>query len=107
MLSRHLPYDELPDNWNSRATLRGRAYVAVTTHRPDIPVWVDGALRKAVHPDPQRRYAELSEFLFDLRHPNAQLTARVKKPFIERNPVMFWKVVAGLLVLSNILAWFR
>ena len=28
---------------------------------------------KAVHPDPYQRYEELSEFVFDLRHPNKNL----------------------------------
>ena len=34
-----------------------------------------GRSRKAVHPDPYQRYEELSEFVFDLRHPNKKLIA--------------------------------
>jgi hypothetical protein len=36
----------------------------------EIPAWIDDVLRKAVHPNPYKRYEELSEFLFELRHPN-------------------------------------
>ena len=37
----------------------------------DVPVWIDGALRKALHPEPNKRHEELSEFTFELRDPNA------------------------------------
>ena len=37
----------------------------------EIPAWIDGVLKKAVHPDPYKRYEALSEFVHDLRHPNA------------------------------------
>ena len=42
----------------------------------EIPAWVDGALKKAVHPDPYQRYDELSEFVLDLRYPNKKFATR-------------------------------
>ena len=48
------------------------------------------APRRAVHPDPVKRYEELSEFLFDLRHPN-EAFQRTAVPLIGRNPLLFWK----------------
>jgi hypothetical protein len=65
----------------------------------EIPAWVDGALRKAVHPNPARRYAELSEYLFDLRHPNREFVNGRPAPLMERNPVAFWKSVSFVLAL--------
>ena len=62
-----------------------------------IPAWIDGALRKAVHPDPARRYEELSEFLYDLRHPNRRLLDANPAPLMERNPLLFWKSLSALL----------
>lgn len=62
-----------------------------------VPARVDGALRKAVHPDPVKRYGELSEFLYDLRHPNEELVEAHKRPLIERNPLLFWKGLSALL----------
>ena len=52
----------------------------------EIPIWIDAALRRAVHPDPNKRYESLSEFLFDLRHPNANHLGSSVTPLLERNP---------------------
>ena len=35
-----------------------------------IPIWIDGALERAVHPNPLKRYDSLSEFL--VRSPQSQ-----------------------------------
>jgi hypothetical protein len=65
----------------------------------EIPAWVDGALRKAVHPDPRQRYRELSEFLFDLRRqPNGTFLEAERTPLLERNPLLFWKCASAALV---------
>ena len=60
--------------------------------------WIDGALRRAVHPDPFKRYESLSEYTFDLRHPNEKYLDSSARPLIERNPLLFWKSLAALLV---------
>ncbi|MGH8520635.1 MAG: bifunctional protein-serine/threonine kinase/phosphatase, partial [Gammaproteobacteria bacterium] len=65
-----------------------------------IPPWIDGALRKAVHSDPTRRYAELSEFLHDLRRPNAEYTRARQRSLLERNPLGFWRGLAILLLFT-------
>jgi hypothetical protein len=65
----------------------------------EIPAWFDDVLRKATHPDPNKRYAELSEFVYDLRHPNKASLSKTRAPLIERNPVAFWKGVSLILVI--------
>ena len=65
----------------------------------EIPAWIDEVLRKAMHPDPGRRYEELSEFVYDLRHPNAAYLSRTRAPLLERNPVAFWRGVALMLAV--------
>jgi serine/threonine protein phosphatase PrpC len=103
MLAGRLPCGEMPEDWRAgtgaHAALR---YAPIGEFRPDVPNWVDGALRRAMNPHPEKRYGELSEFLFDLRHPNRSLVADLKPPMIERNPVLFWKVVAAVLLLANL-----
>lgn len=37
-----------------------------------IPDWVDVYLEKAVHPNPEKRYALISEFLTGFSKPNQQ-----------------------------------
>jgi len=68
-----------------------------------IPLWIDGALKKALHPDPYKRYSEITEFLFDLRHPNKVFHNEIRPPLLERDPVVFWKGVS--LILSIIIVF--
>ena len=68
----------------------------------DVPQWIDGTLEKAVHPNPYKRYNSFSEFLFDLRHPNANYLSTSSTPLIERNPLLFWKSTTIVLALAVI-----
>jgi serine/threonine protein kinase len=98
MLTGRLPYGADVAKVRSKSHLRKLRYrPAVDDHR-EIPGWVDKTLRTAVHPDPGRRYAELSEFMFDLSHPgkNAE-TAPVS--LMDRNPVLFWQCVSAILAI--------
>jgi serine/threonine protein kinase len=101
MLSGRLPYGAEVPKTRTKSQQRKLKYVSVLDDNRDIPAWIDGALKKAVDPDPYRRYDELSEFTFDLRHPNNSL--QTAKPLIERNPLLFWKslvVVLSIIILS-------
>ena len=84
----------------TRAAQRGLRYDSVLADDREIPAWIDEVLRKAVHPDPNRRYGELSEFVYDLRHPNAAYLSRTRAPLLERNPVAFWRGLALILAAA-------
>ncbi|MDT7950670.1 MAG: protein kinase [Acetobacteraceae bacterium] len=101
MLTGRLPYGAAPARARNPAALRRLRYRPATEGRPTLPDWVDGALRKAVHPSPPRRYDAAADFVQDLRSPNPVLTAR-SVPLAERDPVVFWKTVA--LALAIVLA---
>jgi hypothetical protein len=64
---------------------------------------VDGALRKAVQREPHRRYEALSELVYDLSHPNPEWVAADTAPLLQRNPVVFWRGLALLLLATNAL----
>lgn len=101
MLTGRLPYGADAAKLQSRKQLRGLRYQAAATSRPSLPPWVDGALRKAVHPSAAQRYAAASEFAHDLRHPNPDFFSRAI-PLAERDPVMFWKAVSLVLALATL-----
>ena len=67
---------------------------------------MDEAIRKAVHPDPGKRYGELSEFVYDLHHPNRTFLGKTRPPLMERNPVAFWKTVSLFLAVILIVVLF-
>jgi hypothetical protein len=74
-------------------------YQSVLDESREIPAWIDGTLRKAVHHDPDHRYAELSEFVFDLRHPNKNFLDAPPAPLIERHPLLLWQCLSAILTI--------
>jgi serine/threonine protein phosphatase PrpC len=107
MLSGRLPYGAEVSRARTRAAQRRLHYQSVLADDREIPAWIDEVLRKALHPDPGRRYAELSEFVYDLRHPSAAWLERRRPPLLERNPVAFWRGVALILAAALIVALLR
>src|SRR3954470_13331104 len=95
MLSGRLPYGAEAARVRTRATQRKLRYATVFDEQRAIPPWIDAALRKAVHPQPLERYDALSEFVYDLRHPNSELVRSA--PLIARNPVAFWRTACAVL----------
>lgn len=72
-----------------------------------MPLWLDEALERAVHPTPAKRHPALSEFAANLRAPSLNYAARSKAPLAERDPERFWKLMSGALaILCIILAVF-
>jgi serine/threonine protein kinase len=101
MLCGRLPYGTDVPMARTRAAQSKLRYRSVLGEHREIPAWIDEVLRRAVHPAPERRYGELSEFVYDLRHPNPQSTGRASTPpWIERDRLLFWKVVSGMLGLA-------
>ncbi len=71
-----------------------------------VPLWVDEAIRKAVALEPNDRYSEISEFIYDLRNPNKKFLNRTKPALMERNPLLFWQtlsLILGLIVIFQFL----
>ncbi|WP_434130372.1 protein kinase domain-containing protein [Methylocaldum sp. GT1BB] len=107
MLSGKLPYGAEVSKARTRAAQKKLAYHSVLDDDREIPAWIDDVLRKAVHPNPYQRYGELSEFIYDLRHPNQAFLNKTRPPLIERNPVVFWKSVSFILAITVVALLFK
>lgn len=103
MLSGRLPYGTNVAKATSRSAQHRLVYQTVLDNKCVIPAWIDETIRKAVHPNPAKRYAQLSEFIYDLRHPNPVFISSGRAPLLERNPVFFWKGVSLILFVFVIL----
>ena len=99
MLTRQLPYGAQLAQARTKSQLGRLRYQPASDENRDIPLWMDAALRRAVHLDPAKRYDSLSEFVFDLRHPNQNYLNASAPPLIERNPNLFWKCATAALAL--------
>jgi serine/threonine protein kinase/serine/threonine protein phosphatase PrpC len=100
LLSGKLPFDTSVSRIKNKRDLQ-TLYYNPLIHVEDlsIPAWVDEALKKGCHPEPLKRYQEVSEFIYDLHHPNKAYLSKTKPPLINRNPVAFWQGVSALLLL--------
>ena len=103
MLSGRLPYGTDVAKATTRAAQRKLSYRSVLDDERTIPAWIDGALRKALQPSPERRYEAISELIHDLRHPNPAFADRDRAPLIERNPLLFWKGLSLILSAAIVL----
>ena len=75
-----------------------------TRWRPEIPGWLENVLLKAVAPTAAQRFETAEEFLLALeRGPSRQLAAPARRALVERYPLQFWKIVAGISLLGNLL----
>jgi serine/threonine protein kinase len=99
ILTGNLPYGTQVAKSRTKAAQSKLKYRSVLDDEREIPAWIDEALRKIVHPNPYKRYEELSEFIYDLRHPNKAFLNKTRAPLLESNPVLFWKSVSFILTV--------
>ena len=102
MLTGHLPFGAGFDRCETKQDFSRLKYEHAYWHNPMVPAWMDGALRKALQFSPELRYESLSEFVYDLRHPNQQFMRLENRPLIERRPLLFWQLTSVGLLLSHV-----
>lgn len=100
MLTGRLPYGDSAARIGSRADMAKLAYATALTGAVSVPHWVDQAIEKAVHPDPEHRYEVLSEFTYDLSHPNPDFANGAGRPLLPTRSIVFWQITA--LVLAGV-----
>ncbi len=100
LLTRKYPYGEVEPFQHPRF---GEP-VAPTRYRPDIPGWLENVLLKAVTKDPKHRFETAEEFLLALeRGANRPVSRPRITPLALRNPVLTWRIIAGVSILLNLL----
>lgn len=100
LLSGVLPYGNAVSQVRNTRDLHALRCGSLRARRADVPPWVEAALCKALHPQPDRRYASLSEFVQALRQPDAEWLRQTQKPLVERDPLAFWKGLSLLLAVA-------
>jgi len=97
----HFPYGEMEE----AKAHKHYNYISVRKYNPRVPIWMDGAIRKSVHPNPEKRYNSFSEFQHDLSNPNP-VFMKTTAPLLERNPVSFWRGFSIVLLVINLILFF-
>lgn len=100
MLTRHYPYGEIEPFQRPRF---GEP-VPPSRYRPDIPLWLENVLLKAVARDPADRFETAEEFLLALERGASNPAApRSPAPLAKRDPVAMWRAVATISIVLNLL----
>lgn len=107
LLTGRLPFEgrgAAADTVASHSRLR---YIPCWEYNPHVPVWMDGAVRKALSTSAEARFTDVQEFLYALEHPQEEFSHGLPKPLAQRNPLRFWKTVAGILFVGQLfLLWY-
>ncbi len=73
-------------------------------HNPEVPIWLDHIILKAVARDKRERFETAEEMLLALeRGASRPLSAPSATPLIQRDPTMLWKLLLAFSALFNFL----
>jgi len=101
LLTGKLPYGEVLPYQKGRYH---RDPLPPSRHNPEVPIWLDHVLLKAVALDQGRRFETAEELLLALeRGASRPLTAPAATPLIQRDPAALWKIAFAVSVLLNLL----
>lgn len=103
MLTGQQPYEGKLEDCRSLQAYSNLKYIPSYHYNPHVPVWMDGAIKKALSISSELRYQDVSEFLYDIQHPNADFLGAEKLPLIDRNPVRFWQLLSAILVICQLI----
>lgn len=100
MLTRHYPYGEIEPFQRPRFGEPSPP----SRYRPDVPLWLENVLLKAVAKDPADRFETAEELLLALeRGASRPLSAPAPAPLAKRDLAMLWRTIAVASVVLNLL----
>ncbi len=103
-LSGRLPYGEIEPYQTMRFR---RDPVAPSRLRPELPIWLDHLVLKAVARDRRQRFETAEELVLALeRGASRPLGAPLATPLIRRDPAALWKIAFAVSVAFNLLLIF-
>ncbi len=97
MLTNKLPFSgKLQDCRTKSAYLKTR-YTPSYELNPLIPVWLDGAIKKGLRFEPIVRHGDVSEFLYEIEHPNPKYKKTYNTALMNSHPSRPWQLLSAIL----------
>lgn len=100
MLTNKLPFAGKLEECRSKAAYLKTRYTPSYELNPLVPVWLDGAIKKALRFDPNNRHGDVSEFLYEIEHPNPKYKKTYNKALFSSNPSLPWQCLSGMLFVG-------
>ena len=95
------PYGKAWDGAKNQRDFFSLKYHPAAAHNPMVPLWMDAVIKKALSIRPESRQESMSEFTHNLKNPDPEFLSIEPLPFAERNPLLFWKILA----LGSLAGW--
>lgn len=100
-LTGKLPYGEIEPFQKGRFKRDARPPSRL---RPDVPIWLDHVVLKAIALDPKQRFETAEEMVLALeRGASRPIAAPGTTPLVARDPTALWKIGLGVSLLFNAL----
>jgi serine/threonine protein phosphatase PrpC len=104
LLTGRLPYGEVLPYQTGRYF---RDPTPPSRNNPEVPIWLDHIVMKAVARDYKLRFETAEEFLLALeRGASRPLSAPPATPLMQRDPTALWKIALAMSLLFNFLLMF-
>lgn len=101
LLTGHLPFGDFEPYQKARYR---RAPKPPSRLRPDVPIWLDHIVLKAVAFDKKQRFETAEELELAIqRGASRPLSAQAAMPLLSRDPTLLWKAALVVSVLFNLL----
>jgi serine/threonine protein kinase len=101
LLTRRLPFGEIEPFQVARYR---RDPVPPSRVRPDVPIWLDHIVLKALGREKKQRFETAEELVLALeRGASRPLPGRINTPLLARGRVSMWPVVCVVSLLLNVL----
>jgi serine/threonine protein kinase len=104
MLTGKLPFGGKLQHCKTQQDFLSTTYTESYKLNPLVPLWIDGALKKGLRFHEERRHGDVAEFVYELQHPNPRYLECHQRPLMERDPIKFWKMFCGVLVVAQIVS---
>jgi serine/threonine protein phosphatase PrpC len=104
MLTGKLPFGGRLEHCRTQRDFLSTTYTESYKLNPLIPLWIDCALKKGLRFHEERRHGDVAEFVYELQHPNPRYLEYHQRPLIARDPLKSWKILSGVLVLTQIVS---
>mgnify|MGYP000151745447 CR=1 FL=1 len=99
MLTNKLPFSGKLESCRTKKAYLKTRYTPSYELNPLVPVWLDGAIKKALRFEPNIRHGDISEFLYEIEHPNPKYKKTYNVSLLSSNPSLPWQFLsAGLFV---------
>lgn len=101
LLTGHLPFGVIEPYQTARYR---REPKPPSRLRPDVPIWLDHIVLKALAFDKKQRFETAEELELAIqRGASRPLSAQAPKPLLSRDPSLLWKVALAVSLLFNLL----